>query len=40
MEMMEYGIHTARRGWVEAKDVVNTYPMAQMLQMLKDKRQA
>jgi DNA polymerase (family 10) len=39
MEMMEYGIHTARRGWVEAKDVVNTYPLAQMLSMLKDKRQ-
>jgi DNA polymerase (family 10) len=38
MEMMEYGIHTARRGWVEAKDVVNTYPLAQMLKMLKDKK--
>jgi DNA polymerase (family 10) len=37
MEMMEYGIGTARRGWVEAKDVVNTYPLAQMLHMLKDK---
>lgn len=40
MEMMIYGIHTARRGWVEAKDVVNTYPLPQMLAMLKDKRQA
>jgi DNA polymerase (family 10) len=38
MEMMEFGIGTARRGWVEAKDVVNTYPLAQMLQMLKDKQ--
>ncbi|MCC6458070.1 MAG: DNA polymerase/3'-5' exonuclease PolX [Caldilineaceae bacterium] len=38
MKMMEYGIGTARRGWVEAKDVVNTYPLAQMLHMLKDKR--
>jgi DNA polymerase (family 10) len=38
MEMMEYGIGTARRGWVEAKDVVNTYPLAQMLSMLKDKQ--
>lgn len=38
MEMMEYGIGTARRGWVEAKDVVNTYPLAEMLSMLKDKR--
>jgi DNA polymerase (family 10) len=36
MEMMEYGIHTARRGWVEAKDVVNTYPLTEMLAMLKD----
>jgi DNA polymerase (family 10) len=37
MEMMEYGIGTARRGWVEAKDVVNTYPLTQMLHMLKDR---
>jgi DNA polymerase (family X) len=36
MKMMEYGIGTARRGWVEAKDVVNTYPLDQMLAMLKD----
>ena len=36
MEMMPYGIGTARRGWVEAKDVVNTYPLDQMLKMLKD----
>jgi DNA polymerase (family 10) len=35
MEMMEYGIATARRGWVEAKDVVNTYPLTEMLAMLK-----
>jgi DNA polymerase (family 10) len=40
MEMMIYGIHTARRGWVEAKDVVNTYPLPEMLSMLKDKRKA
>jgi DNA polymerase (family 10) len=39
MEFMEYGIATARRGWVEAKDVVNTYPLAEMLAMLKDKAQ-
>lgn len=39
MRMMEYGIGTARRGWVEAKDVVNTRPLAEMLALLKDKRQ-
>lgn len=39
MEMMPYGIGTARRGWVEAKDVVNTYPLEQMLAMLKDRAQ-
>ncbi len=38
MSVMKYGVGTARRGWVQATDVVNTYPMAQMLKMLKDKR--
>jgi DNA polymerase (family X) len=40
MDIMEYGIGTARRGWVQARDVVNTYPLAEMLMMLKDKRSA
>lgn len=38
MEVMAYGIATARRGWVQAADVVNTYPLAQMLGLLKDRR--
>ena len=38
MEIAEYGIGTARRGWVTAADVVNTRPMDEMLAMLKDRR--
>lgn len=35
MEMMEYGIATARRAWLTAADVVNTYPLPAMLAFLK-----
>ena len=35
LELMRYGIFTARRGWVEAKDVINTYPLEKMLRMLR-----
>ncbi|MCX6340560.1 MAG: DNA polymerase/3'-5' exonuclease PolX [Candidatus Aureabacteria bacterium] len=35
LELMRYGIFTARRGWVEAKDVINTYPLEKMLKMLR-----
>jgi DNA polymerase (family 10) len=38
MEIVEYGIGTARRGWVTAADVVNTRPVDEMLAMLKDRR--
>jgi DNA polymerase (family 10) len=38
MTVMDYGIATARRGWVEAAHVVNTYPMPEMLAQLKDRR--
>ncbi len=38
MEIMEYGIGVARRAWLQAGDVVNTYPLPDMLAMLKDKR--
>jgi DNA polymerase (family 10) len=24
---MRYGVTTARRGWLEARDVLNTYPL-------------
>ena len=32
---LEYGIAQARRGWVKSSDVINTYPTARMLSMLK-----
>jgi DNA polymerase (family 10) len=38
MEVMEYGIGTARRGWVTAADVVNTRPLGELLALLKDGR--
>lgn len=38
MEMMEYGIATARRAWLRPQDVINTYPLEQMLGFLKDRR--
>ena len=38
MEIVEYGIGTARRGWVTAADVVNTRPVDEMLALLKDRR--
>ena len=38
MEIVEYGIGTARRGWVTAADVVNTRPVDEILALLKDRR--
>ncbi len=35
MEMMEYGIAVARRAWLRAADVINTYPLDKMLAALK-----
>lgn len=35
MELMRYGIFTARRGWVEVGDVVNTYPLRKLLKTLR-----
>jgi len=32
---MIYGVYTARRGWVEAKDVVNTWPLGKLQKWLK-----
>jgi DNA polymerase (family 10) len=31
LEFMRYGVFTARRGWAEAKDVINTYPLQELL---------
>jgi DNA polymerase (family 10) len=36
MALMEYGIATAQRAWLQAVDVVNTYPVDKMLALLKD----
>jgi DNA polymerase (family X) len=34
-ESMRYGVMTARRGWVEKKDVINTYPPEKLLASLR-----
>lgn len=36
LRLMEYGIGTARRGWVEARSVINTWPLAELLNFLRD----
>jgi len=35
LEFMEYGVITARRGWTEAKDVLNTYRADELLERFK-----
>lgn len=35
MRLMEYGIFQARRGWLEKKDVLNTLPLNELLDILK-----
>jgi DNA polymerase (family X) len=35
MDILEYGIATARRGWLRPEDVINTRPLDEMLAMLK-----
>ncbi|MBI5699455.1 DNA polymerase/3'-5' exonuclease PolX [Candidatus Saganbacteria bacterium] len=35
---MKYGVATARRGWLEKKDVINTYPIDKLLKFLYAKR--
>ncbi|MBE2184755.1 MAG: DNA polymerase/3'-5' exonuclease PolX [Anaerolineae bacterium] len=37
MDLMRYGVMTARRGWIEASQVINTWPLEQFMQWL-DKR--
>jgi DNA polymerase (family 10) len=34
-KMMKYGVITARRGWLEKKDVINTLPLAEFLAALR-----
>ena len=35
LELMKFGVFTARRGWVEAEDVINTRPLQEMLKLLR-----
>ena len=37
---MQYGVRTARRGWIEKKDVLNTLPLAEFLAALRPKPHA
>ncbi len=34
LELMAYGVFTARRAWLEKDDVINTYPLDQLLSFL------
>jgi len=35
LDVMRYGVATARRGWAEAKDVINTWPLEELLRLIK-----
>lgn len=39
LNYMRYGVFTARRGWLEAADVINTYSLEELLAFLKVKKQ-
>lgn len=39
MDMLSYGIMTARRGWVEAKHVINTWPAEAFIHWLRNRGQ-
>jgi DNA polymerase (family 10) len=34
LEWMEFGVATARRGWIEPQDVINTLPLSKLLKLL------
>jgi DNA polymerase (family X) len=40
LDHIKYGLLTARRGWVEKKDVINTLPVDEFLKALRPKAQA
>ncbi len=40
LDLLEYGIATARRAWITPADVINTLPLEQALAAMKDKRAA
>jgi DNA polymerase (family 10) len=35
LELMKFGVFTARRGWIEARDVINTLPLGGLLKTLR-----
>ena len=37
LRYMEFGVGTARRGWVESKNILNTLPLRELLAYLKDR---
>jgi DNA polymerase (family 10) len=37
MDLMHYGISTARRGWVEAQSVINTWPLERFLNWVQNR---
>lgn len=37
LELMKFGVATARKGWLEKKDVINALPLKQFLKVLKRK---
>ncbi len=37
MDLMHFGVATARRGWVEAQDVINTWSASRLLKWLKSR---
>jgi DNA polymerase (family 10) len=38
LKLMEFGVATARRGWAEAKHIVNTWPLEALVELLTNKR--
>jgi len=38
LELMKYGVITARRGWLEKKDIINANPLAKLKKLLYAKR--
>ena len=40
LKFMKYGVTTARRGWIEKKDVINTLPVSEFLAALRPKPNA
>lgn len=40
LKFMKYGVETARRGWIEKKDVINTLPYDQFLKALRPRPHA